>query len=187
MPNRTAIATKLKRFMRARALVRFTRPFEPGFRRGYVLDLGPSFFLLALLSQEYPRFNGFCCCRIGDVKELRRDPYEAFAEAALKKSRAKRLARPRVSVSTLEELLLAANEAFPLITIHREKTSPDTCRIGKVLHIEKGYLWLLEIGPNAKWDRRPSWLGLKDITCVEFGGGYEASLDLVGGRPPQHR
>jgi hypothetical protein len=145
--------------------------------------VGPRFFLLALLSDESVRFNGFCCCRITDVKDLKRDPYEAFAEAALKKSGSRRPAGPRVSVSTLEELLLSANKAFPLITIHRERISPDTCRIGRIQHIEKGYLWFLEIGPNAKWDRRPAWLRLKDITCVEFGGGYEASLYLVGGLP----
>lgn len=169
--------------MRKRQFVRFTRSFEQEFARGYVLDVGPKFFLLALQSDQM-RFDGFSCFRIADVKNLSRDPYAAFAEAAFKKLREPRPKKPRVSVASVEELLLSANSLFPLVTIHREKVDPDVCWIGKVEGIRQGQVALLEIGPDAKWDRKSTSYKMSEITAVEFGGEYEIALHLVGGKPP---
>ena len=80
-----------------------------------MLDVGPQFFLLALVSDRI-RFDGFECFRINDVKKLRPDPYAPFAKAALKKRRERRPKKPRVSLANIEELLLSAGKAFPLIT-----------------------------------------------------------------------
>jgi hypothetical protein len=168
--------------MRGRAFVRFTRRFDKGFIRGYVLDVGPKFFLLALQSDQI-RLDGFSCYRIADVKNLMRDPYAAFSEAARKKFRQRMPKKPRVSVASMEELLLSADKSFPVVTIHREKSRPDVCWIGKVDEVKRGQVSLLEIGPDAKWDLKPTWYKLREITAVEFGGEYETALYLVGGSP----
>jgi hypothetical protein len=178
-------ASQLTRFMRKRQFVRFTRNFEQGFARGYVLDVGPKFFLLALQSDQM-RFDGFSCFRVTDVRNLRPDPYSAFEEAAFKKLREPMPKKPRVSIATIEELLLSANRFFPLLTVHREKVDPDVCWIGKIDGIRQGQVSLLEIGPDAKWDRKPTSYKTSEITCVEFGGEYERALHLVGGNPPSH-
>ncbi len=169
--------------MRKRQFVRFTRRFEQGFARGYVLDVGPKFFLLALQSDQM-RFDGFSCFRVADVKNLRPDPYAVFTEAALKKLREPAPKKPRVSVASIEELLLSANRSFPLLTIHRERVDPDVCWIGKIEEIRQGQVSLLEIGPDATWDRKPTSYRVSEITTVEFGGEYERALHLVGGNPP---
>jgi len=171
------------RFMRERRFIRFTRRFEQEFARGYVLDVGPKFFLIALQSDQM-RFDGFSCFRLADVKNLSRDPYAAFAEAAFKKLREPSPRKPRVSVASIEELLLSANRLFPLVTVHREKVDPDVCWIGKIEGIQQRQVALLEIGPDAKWDRKPTFYKLSEITSVEFGGEYERALHLVGGNPP---
>ena len=176
-------ASQLRRLMREHRLARFTRRFEQGFARGYVLDVGPQFFLLALQSDQI-RFDGFSCFRVADVKNLKPDPYAAFAEAALKKLREPMPKKPRVSVATIEELLLSASSLFPLLTIHREKVKPDVCWIGKIEEIQRGQVSLLEIGPDAMWDAKPTWYKLNEITSVEFGGEYERALHLVGGNSP---
>ena len=77
-----------------------SRRFEDSTIRGYVSDVGPRFFLLALVSDRL-WFDGFECCRIVDVKGLRQDPYAAFAEAALKKRDARKPRKPRVSLDRL--------------------------------------------------------------------------------------
>ena len=169
--------------MRERRLVRFTRTFEEGFARGYILDVGPKFFLMALQGDGV-RFDGFSCFRIADIRNLRSDPYAAFAEAAMKKLKEPRPKKPKVSVASTEELLLSASRSFPLITIHREKTRPDACWIGRLQEITHRQICLWEIGPDAKWDRKPTFYGLNEITAVEFGGEYEQALFLVGGNPP---
>src|SRR5437763_15311381 len=76
--------SKLVKAMRDRRFIRFSRRFEDSIVRGYVLDIGPQFFLLALVSDRI-WFDGFECFRIRDVRDVRSDPYARFAEAALKR------------------------------------------------------------------------------------------------------
>ena len=180
-------ASRLRRFMRERKFVRFKSRFNSGFIRGYVLDVGPKFFLIALQSGDQIRFDGFACHLIAHVKNLDRDPYSAFAEAALKRFGQRTPRKPRVNLETIEGLLLSVSKSFPLVTIHREKIYPDVCWIGKILEIERGQISLLEIGPNAKWDREPYRYKVREITTFEFGGEYEKALHLIGGNPPVNR
>jgi hypothetical protein len=86
-------ASQLRSAMRARYLVRFTRTVEQGWVNGYVLDVGPEFFLLALVNDQI-RFDGFQALRLRDVRGLRENPYATFVESALK---ARRAGRPRKS------------------------------------------------------------------------------------------
>ncbi len=92
--------------------------------------------------------------------------------------------RPRVSLTSVEDLLLSARSLFQLLTIHRERIKPDVCWIGKIEEIKRGKVSLREIGPDAKWDDYPTSYKLNEITSVEFGGEYERALSLVGGNPP---
>jgi hypothetical protein len=69
------------------------------------------------------------------------------------------------------------------VTVYRERVKPDTCIIGKVVDISESHLHFLEIGPDAVWEEKPSKTRLSDITRVQFGGGYEEALHLVGGNP----
>jgi hypothetical protein len=130
------------------------------------------------------RFDGFSCYRIADVRNLTHDPHSAFTEAAMKKLNEPIPRKPEMSVAGIEELLLSSGRKFPLITIHREGVRPDACWIGKVESSADGILFLWEIGPDAKWDRKLSSHKLSEITAVEFGGEYETALFAVGGDVP---
>jgi hypothetical protein len=168
--------------VRDKALVKFTRPFEDGSVNGYVMDIGPEFFLVALV-EDASRFNGFQCFRLSDVRELEvPSRYSAFAEAALKKRGRRMPKRPPVDVRNLQRLITTANRAFPLVTIHRERADADVCHIGRVVHLSRDRVSLIEIGPNALWDDKPETYRLREITRVDFGCEYEESLHLVGGR-----
>jgi len=169
--------------MRRREFIRFSRRFESSKIRGYVLDVGPQFFLLALVSDRI-WFDGFECFRVNDVGDLRPDPYAPFAEAALKKRGERRPKKPRVRVANVEDLLLSAGKAFLLVTIHREEVDPEVCWIGRVQGVNRGRLSLLEIRPDAVWEDTPEEYRIKEITRVNFGGDYENALHLVGGEPP---
>jgi hypothetical protein len=178
-----SVPSQLAQALRKRWLIRFKRRFEETAIRGYVLGIGPRFFLLALVSDRI-WFDGFECFRIADVRNLKPDPYKKFAEAALKKRGEKIPLNIRLDISSTGKLLESAGRAFPLIAIHREQVDPDVCWIGRVLHVDRDAVWLLEIGPDAIWDKVPSEYRLKEITRVNFGGDYEIALYLVGGEPP---
>lgn len=176
-----SIASQLLQAMRHGEVVRFRRRFEKSTIRGYVLDVGPRFFLLALVSDRL-WFDGFECFRVNDVKDLRQDPYAAFAEAALEK-RGERKPKKRVSVANIEDLLLSAGRAYPLVTIHREEVNPNVCWVGRVLGVNRSRVSLLQIGPDATWEDAPTEYRLNEITHVNFGGDYEDALYIVGGDP----
>jgi hypothetical protein len=173
---------QLQEMLRRRQLVRFHRRFEESTVRGYVLEVGPKFFLLALVSDRI-WFDGFECFRISDISDLRPDPYAAFAEAALKKRGERLPKKPRLRLATPEDLLLSAGQSFPLVTIHREQVDPEVCWIGRVRRVGRGRVSLLEINPDASWDVEPRDYRVSEITRVNFGGDYENALHLVGGDP----
>src|SRR5260370_24602135 len=102
-------------------LVKVTRPFEQGSVNGYVLDIGPRFFLMSVQGNDGVRLNGFSCFRLADVRNLRvPHKYAAFAEAARKKLGERVPRKPPVAVVSIRALLLSAHRRFPLVTIHRE-------------------------------------------------------------------
>jgi hypothetical protein len=105
-------------------------------------------------------------------------------ESALRKRRARRPRKPKVSVRGLRELLLSAGKGFPLVTIHGEKVDASVCQIGRVIGVTNGRTSILEIGPGASWNEAPTEYALEQITRVDFGGDYEDALHIVGGDPP---
>jgi hypothetical protein len=171
---------------RNKLLVRFASALERGTVNGYVLHIGPQFFLIALVSDGL-RPNGFQCYRLADIRKLQvPDKFARFHEAVLKKRRTRFPKNPRVDVSSLEKLLRTANRAFPLITIHREKVDAGACWIGRVVDLGRGRVTLLEIGPDASWEDDLETYRLSEITRVDFGGDYENALQLIGGSKYQH-
>src|ERR1700728_4224069 len=178
-------SSKLATALHDKLLVKFTRPFEGDSFNGYVLDIGPRFFLMAIVGERV-RFDGFSCIRLSDVRELQAPHgYAAFAEAALRKRGERIPKKPRISVASPEELLRSAGRAFALVTLHREHVNPDVRQIGRVVGVAKGRVKLLQIGPDAAWDEEPKVYRLSEITRVDFGGDYENALQLVGGPSPE--
>jgi hypothetical protein len=172
--------SQLKLALRKKVLIRFASALERGTINGYVLDIGPQFFLIALISDGI-RPNGFQCYRWSDVRKLQvPDKYARFHEAVLKKRGLRFPKKPTVDVRTLPRLLLTANKAFPLVTIHQEKKERSACWIGRVVDLGKGRVTLLEIGPGASWDHELHTYRLSEITRVDFGGDYENALYLIG-------
>jgi hypothetical protein len=166
-----------------KTLVKFWSPFESGSTQGYVLDVGPRFFLLGIVDNGI-RFNGFQCMRLADIRRLRvPDPYADFIVAALRKRGEIIERKPRINLKSLPKLLESANRLFPIATIHREKVDPDSCKIGRLLGIGKSHVYLLEIGPDAIWEKEPTEIALREITRVDFGGEYEDALYVVGREP----
>lgn len=150
--------SELLKALQGRSLVRFSRRFENNTIGGYVLDVGPRFFLLLLLS-DCIWFDGFEGFRISDVREFRLDPHARFAETALKERGERKPRRPRIDLGSIEKLLITANRHFPLVTIHLERLDPEVCYIGRVVSIERGRVSLLEIQPGAIWDSPQTIIG----------------------------
>jgi hypothetical protein len=165
-------------------IVRVTRgAFDEHGDIGYVEAVGDELLLLALISDEI-WFNGFAVLRLADISELESPhEYADFVEEALRLRDESVAAAPAVSLADLGSAIRTAGRLFPVVVIHREEVEPEICRIGRVVKVTKESVTILEIGPDAEWEAEPSTWALDEITRVDFGGGYEEALALVGGAP----
>jgi hypothetical protein len=174
------LTERLMTAMHERRMVKLSRRFETTCPRGYILDVGPKFVVLSLVSDRL-WFDGYECFRIADVKKLATDPYSKFAEAVLSARGEKRPKRSPVDVSTTENLITSSSKAFPLIAIHTEQVDPNVCWIGRVQSVRRGRISFLSIKSDATWEAKPDHYNLDDITRINFDGDYERALDLIGG------
>lgn len=175
------IAEQLEAAAQTGHLMRYCVRSEPGRSCGYIRAVGAEFVLTSLISEGI-WFDGFRCHLVDDIEAVGPDPRAAFLDAVLKARNETAPVWPAVDLDSIEGLLTSASALFPLVTIH---TDPDVCHIGRVLSIEGGIVWMLEIDANAVWDTDPGAHRLIEITRVDFDGDYENALYLVGGDPPQ--
>lgn len=185
--TRKETLSRLAAALHDKTLVRIKRSFGKWGDDGYVVDIGPRFLMIASVGNGI-WLDGYQCFRLADIRELRIPaPNSKFQEDALKK-RGERLGkRPRISLDSLAALLRTANAAFPLVTIHREMLYRNECYIGRVVNVNRTHVSMREIMPNAHWESWTEKYRLSEITRVDFGGGYEDALHLVGGSPPKQR
>ncbi len=169
---------------RKKQLVRFNRRFEDDDITGYVVSIGPKFFLLLLVSDRF-WFDGFECFRISDTSGIAPHENVNFVEEVLRKRRLRRPRAPKVDMQSIDAILLSAAKAFPMVTIHRETVDLDVCNIGQVVRVGGGRVSLIEIGADAAWEDTPTEYKLREITRVNFAGDYENALYLVGGSAPR--
>jgi len=157
---------------------------DAGVEIGYVIAVGAELLLLLRISEEM-RFNGFVVLRILDIAELDA-PYEhaEFVEQALRCRDESVASPPEIALDSFQSVLRTAGRLFPVVTVHRDEVAPESCEIGKVVRVSAESVSLLEIGPDADWDEQPTHYAVSEITKLEFGGGYEEALVLVGGEPP---
>jgi len=176
---------KLTDAIHSKTVVRFVSRYEEGRIEGYMLDVGPKFFLMAIVDERI-RFDGFRCIRISDVRRIEIPATNAdFVVAALIKRGEEIERKPPIDLSSIETILESVNAIAPLVTIHTQTTRPDACWIGRTLGATSTHIALLEIGPDAVWETVPTMKAFKTITRIDFLGGYEEALYLVGGEPPK--
>ena len=56
--------------------------------------------------------------------------------------------------------------------------------IGSIRGVDETNVRLITIDPDADWDDEIATIPLADVTRLDFGGGYEEALLLVGGPCP---
>ncbi len=173
---------KLESARQDHLLVRLWRDtIEEGFATGYVTGVGPEFFLFCVVGDEIT-FNGFHVMRIGDVTELEA-PHEfsGFIERALHLRKEIEPVLPDPDLSTVRSIIESVTRSFPLVTIHREDVSTEVCHIGRAITVDDDCVRLREMSPDAVLYDEPEDYLLREITRIDFGGGYERALWLVGG------
>ena len=154
---------------------------DPDPLRGFVLDAGADLVLLQRLSDSI-HLDGYSVFRIADATRVEMRPrYRSFYKRAL----VLRRERPRlprgIDLRSIARAVVTAGASFPLLTLHREAISPDSCSIGTVRQMTEKSIVLRWLTPDATWDGDSPRYRLADITLLEFGGEYEDALARVAG------
>ena len=162
-------------------IVQFSRPFEPGTFTGYVIDIGPKFFLLASFDDGF-EFEEYTLLRIVDIRRLECPANYTQFYAKVRQLRGDK-PPARIKIDLADTLSILDSLHNSLVTLHRELVDPDTCEIGYMLSRGKTVVELLEIDPNAQWESEPTYLQINQLTRIDLPGPYEKALLLAGGKP----
>lgn len=151
---------------------------------GFVVAVGKVWVLLAVLDPNVD-LDGYAALRLDDVSKVeRRGGPDTFVGRAL----AARGQWPPVTVDVnlddVADLLRTASDVAPLVTVHIEEDDPTVCYVGRPVRYSKRSVHMLDITPEAVWEKEPTEWPFVMLTRVEFGGRYEDALALVGGPPP---
>jgi hypothetical protein len=157
------------------AVVRFRTVSESERRQwGYVVGVGAMFVLFHIVETDTMRLNGYTALPLTEIYRAR--PVEdTFVHRALAMKEMGAVPQPDILLLDFPGLLSSANALFPLVTVHPERKWPGTCHIGRVERVTDKAVTLQEIDPQARW-AGPGTYRFKDITRVDFGGGYEEAL-----------
>lgn len=144
--------------------------------RGYVVGLSETFVLLQLWEPSVMALNGYLALPLREVMSARvLNEYDSFPDRALKVKGMRPQPQPDILLLDFPGLLSSADSHFPLITIHVGYLHPDACFVGRVERLTNKSVRLHELTPAARWGDTIKYR-FKDITRVEFGGGYEDAL-----------
>ena len=175
------VEAQLRMAQQKKLIVKFARPFEPGTFIGFVMDVGPKFFLLAVIKDGFA-FEQYSFLRTKDIRNLEVPAkYSDFYKTVRVKRGDKMPPKIKVRLTDAESIL--RSQAGSLVAIHRERVAPETCHIGIVESGNATYVELLEIGPDAKWQTESNYYRLNQITRIDLPGPYEKALLLAGGEP----
>jgi len=146
---------------------------------GFVVGFSEDLILFHALGTDTFRLNGYTAIRTEDVRD-----YRDFNKDEFWQNRAARHfkilpVRPAgISLTSVPELLASISKRYPLITIHPERTRPGICYIGPLLSMTEATFTIDNLDCNGEWSG-PRRLKFRDVTRVDFGGGYEEALALT--------
>jgi hypothetical protein len=148
---------------------------------GFVVDIGEAWVLLHRVTGL--RLDGWSAVRLDTARAVDRLTTLDIVTRAV----AAHGETPRpidIDLTGPAEIVRSMWRLSPLVTVHREAKWPDECSIGRPTRLGPKKVDLLEIDPQASWDREPRRFGLRKLTRIEIGGDYEHTLHQLGGAPP---
>jgi hypothetical protein len=201
---RTAATFKVSRPFLLRPLVVSLPPFRKAFAavydlveinrepndesplEGFLLERTKDLILLNLVNPDVVCLNGYSVIRRRDVRKLKVQRKDAFLIRALRFKNIAPSGPSGISIASWPALLESLTREFPLFTIHQEWLDSEVCFVGRLATISGGTFGLKEIDPDARWNRSRSYK-FKDLTKVDFGGGYEDALARLAVTSMQRR
>lgn len=157
-------------------LVKINRePIDENPLEGFLIERTKDLLLLNLVNPDVVCLNGYSVIRHRDVRKLKVQRKDSFLIRALNLKKLSPSGPCDISIASWPDLLVSLNRQFPLFTIHQEALDSEVCYVGRLAARSATTFGIKEIDPDARWSRSRSYK-FKDLTKVDFGGGYENAL-----------
>lgn len=164
----------LESAMADREIVKVWRqPIDSDRLSGYVVGLSKTWILLQEIDGDAFVLDGYKAVRLADVSSLKADG--SFAGEYFQRRGFFPQAQPDLDLTDLHSLLDSVSEHCAMFMIEREIEEPGIGILGMSEGLNKRSLWMKKFSSNAKWIGTEKFK-LKDITSINFGGGYVNAL-----------
>ena len=175
MSDDTLLQTRLAALTRDGALVEIDRDnLDSETLVGRVLHQTPYVVVLEKVDDAY-RFDGVAAVRPSDITRLRSGGRELAAGGAAQPS-AQTKPFQQSSLVELTAMMTELEQRYGYVTLHAERPGRRTSFVGQVLELDDDYILMKTYAPLSRMDRKELLIRSDEITRVEAGGAYEATL-----------
>ena len=140
---------------------------------GYIVGLSDTWVLLNAVEIDTLVLDGYVAIRLGDVSRFTTD--NGFVGEYLKLSGVCPQKPSEIDMEDSASMLRSVSQAFSLFMIESEKIEPGIGFVGRLGKLTGRNLWLKKFSSKATWVETEKFK-LKDITSINFGGGYVEAL-----------
>src|ERR1035441_9335989 len=112
-------------------LLQFDRPIDRYLLLGFALTWTANLTLIQIVDDQQYQLNGYAVFRNSDVKRWREITNDKFGAKAAVLHKLRPEAPAGVIITSMKEALSSAGQAFPLVTIHRERIERRVCYVDR--------------------------------------------------------
>lgn len=147
--------------------------------RAFVVGLSDTFVLLNTVNKGFMALQGYTALPLEEVKAVGTFAPHQFVSRALALKNIVPEPQPDILLADFPGLLSSVNSHFPVVALFTERLDSRTYSIGRVSQMKKRSVLMREISTGGQWMPGTSKYRFRDVTRVDFGGGYEAALWMV--------
>ena len=133
------------------------RPVDRDLLTGFALTWTADLTLIQVMEDVQFQLNGYAIFRNTDVKKYRPIPRDNFWAKAARLHKLRPEMPAGVAITSMKEALASAGEAFPLVTIHRERIKRGVCYVGKLQRTSQRSVTLTHISTQGEWEEDASY------------------------------
>lgn len=148
-----------------------------------MVGVGPK-WVLVQATRDGGYFDGWVACRTTDVAKVRVD--DSFEGKFGRTLPDWPPAPPAdLDLTSTKRLIRSLSSVVSIVGIEQERRRRGCQWIGVPVGVDRGWLGLREVRPDATWEDQPVGYRLRQITKVEVANAYQVALAQMAGEPPE--
>jgi len=179
--SRKKVFSKLEEAMLEHTYIRVVRAYEADAASGFVVAIGEDWFLLRSMNRTLDP-DGWTAMRIADVASVKKDYWKSaqeFEPALMKAAGAWPPAAPvPCDLSSFVSLVATAQQASPLVAVHKEHKHPTYRWFGRVTALDDEHVTIYQASVSARWTNTKVFKN-RSVTRIEFGDLYGRNLARI--------